>query len=640
MGGAIPDETKREILQRIDLAQLVGEVVTLRKAGRRFVGLCPFHAEKTPSFSVNQEEGFYYCFGCHAAGDAITFLRETQGLEFREAVEQLAARAGVTLPEDEVDAATLRSRARNRDERARIIEANALAQAFFRANMRRDVGAKAREYLAGRAIDDATAERYELGVAPPGWDGLVSYLQRGDIDAAVAEKAGLVVRSSRGGGYYDRFRDRLTFPIRDLTGKVVGFSARLLGAAENEPKYVNTPETAVFRKGEMLFGMVPARRALRATRRAVLVEGNVDVLRLAQAGIENVVAPLGTAATEAHVLLLKRFVDRVDILFDADTAGDAAAAKVTELLLANGLGGRLVRLPDGEDPDSFLAQREAIDLEELVRRAPALSEWFVDRALELYDGSIPSKTRVIAAARPLFGWLTSDVERDEFERRIEQHIELSPGTLGRYLEVPDALSRLDVPDTATASVSRRAPSQVELETIRLLLAYPHLIGTFVERGGPALFEGEKRREVLERCIAHHDVWKGTLDGLALIEEFEEPRIRDFVARALNEEPDVPEEAAERAFEDCMEQLQERARRAKQREIAEKLRKGPAGELTEEAREMLRERLRLAQRGTETQTPPPATSDSDASEDASAGPGRGMHGQGIEGFDQEDPERRD
>jgi DNA primase len=602
MGGFVPDETVREVLQRTDLVRLVGETVPLRKAGARFVGLCPFHAEKTPSFSVNAEQGFYYCFGCHAGGDAISFLRELHGLNFREALEQLAARAGIILPEAEaaVDERTARARAQERSERARILEANALAQAFFRVTYGQDAGAAAREYVARRELTNETVERFGLGAAPAGWDGLLLHLRRNGVPADVIERSGLVSRRD-GGGTYDRFRARLTFPVLDVAGKVLGFSARVLdvpagaarqphGNADTGPKYVNSPESPVFQKGHTLFGLYQARRALRAARRAVIVEGNVDVVMLAQAGIENVVAPMGTALTEAHVLQLKRFVDDVDLVFDGDDAGRAAARKALELALKSGLGGRIVLLPQGEDPDSLVRKGGPDALAQLTRRAPALSEFFVTAALSLYDGSVPSKTRVIEAVKPLFGWLTSDVERDEYERRVEQQLGLGPGTLRRYVDLPEATVRLGVPEDTTRGTRLRTSSKAELTLLELLLSYPALIPRFRADDGISLLRGERRRWLAERCLTHYDEWKGTWhDTWAFLSEIEDLRVRDFVARALNEEPTTQPAESDQAYTECIRTLREFDMRERKLAVNAQL---PRSGWGPEAVDLLREKLRL------------------------------------------------
>ena len=591
MGGIVPDETVREVLQRTDLVRLVGETVPLRKAGARFVGLCPFHAEKTPSFSVNAEQGFYYCFGCHAGGDAIHFLRELHGLTFREALEQLATRAGILLPEEApADDRSARIRAGERSERARILEANALAQAFFRATYRQDAGAAARAYVERRALTEETVDRFGIGAAPAAWDALLLHLRRNGVPEDVIERSGLVARRESGGAY-DRFRGRLTFPVLDVSGKVLGFSARVLDSAEQAPKYVNSPESPVFLKGQTLFGLYQARRALRAARRAVLVEGNVDVVMLSQAGIENVVAPMGTALTEAHVLQLKRFVDDVDLVFDGDNAGRAAARKALELLLKNGIGGRLGLLPQEEDPDSLVRKNGPDAFTDMLRRAPALSEHFVAEALALFDGSVPSKTRVLETVKPLFGWLASDVERDEYARRVEQRIGLAPGAIARYVAVPEAAVRLGIPDDPRQSARLRTNSKAELTLLELLLSYPTFIPRFVTDDGLRLVRGEKRRWLAERCIAHYDAWKGTWqDTWTFLSEIDDLRIRDFAARALNDEPTIPVEESETAYTQCIERLREFEKRERDNALSARHIRG--GGLTDEDRALLLERWKL------------------------------------------------
>src|SRR5512143_1225553 len=339
----ITDDIKRDVLAATDLVQLVGAVTGLKKAGNSWKGLCPFHGEKTPSFHVHPDKGFYYCFGCGAKGDAITFVRETERLEFPEAVAYLARLAGITLP-------MRRSGTRvDRGKETRVAEALSLAAAFFRAN--RDRHEAARALLAKRGLSLEDARAYGLGAALDSWDGLkTSLAPRVPEDTAL--EAGLLQRNPETGRVYDRFRNRLTIEIRDGRGEILGFGARAFG--EDQPKYLNSPETARFSKGKLLYGLDRAKEAIRREESVLLVEGYFDRIACERAGVSNAVASMGTALTPAQADLLQRQARRVLVAYDGDAPGGAAALKVVPMLLERGLDVRLVAFPAGEDPDSFL----------------------------------------------------------------------------------------------------------------------------------------------------------------------------------------------------------------------------------------------------------------------------------------------
>jgi len=357
----INDDVKREVLAATDLVALIGSVTSLKKAGRSWKGLCPFHGEKTPSFHVHPEKGFYYCFGCGAKGDAITFVRETERMEFPEAVAYLARRAGVSLP-------VRKSGTRvDRAKETRAAEALAAAAVFFREQLPRH--AAARELLAKRGLTADDAAAYGLGAAPDGWDALKAGLASRVAEEALLE-AGLLQRSPETGRVYDRFRNRLTIEIRDGRGEILGFGARAFG--DEMPKYLNSPETSRFSKGKLLYGLDLAKESIRRRDVAILVEGYFDRIALARAGCENAVASMGTALTPAQADLLSRHAATVVVAYDGDPAGLAAAYKAFPLLLARGANVKQMSLPAGHDPDSFLREKGPEGLREEVERAAPL----------------------------------------------------------------------------------------------------------------------------------------------------------------------------------------------------------------------------------------------------------------------------
>lgn len=347
----LTDDTLDAVKSATDIVEVVSDYVRLKKQGARFVGLCPFHNEKSPSFSVDPARGLYHCFGCKAGGDAIRFIQEIERpISFVDAVRMLAKRAGIAVPDED-------TRSEN-DPREAIYHALRFAGRFFYTQLTRTEAGKARglAYLQGRGFTPETIKRFGLGYAPDSWDALLRAAEEAQIKPDVLEAAGLVLPRKSGDGHYDRFRDRVIFPIQSASGKVLGFGGRILDKNSEQPKYINSPETAVYHKSQVLYGIYHARHAMRGAEEAVLVEGYTDVIALHQAGVEPVVAASGTALTEEQVALLGRYAKRLVLLFDADAAGLAAARRSIDLVLRAGLAAYVVALPDRADPDSFVQQ--------------------------------------------------------------------------------------------------------------------------------------------------------------------------------------------------------------------------------------------------------------------------------------------
>lgn len=429
---AVPRELIEQIKDRVQLSSLIGEYVRLQRdgGGDRSKGLCPFHNEKTPSFSVSDDRGFYYCFGCQASGDAIKFLTEHAGMTFMEAIESLAARAGVELPRFEAaDPVQEQRRRRGQEAYYRVMSAS---NAFFREQLAADEGAHAREYLQGRGIDAETIERFQIGYAPDSWDRLTDALCAQDIPPAHLVRAGLA-RAREGqdikkrASIYDAFRHRVMFPILALNGKAIAFSGRAL-SDDDHAKYINSPETRFYTKGENLYGLHAARRAMRQREHVVLVEGNFDVVSLHAAGIDETVAPLGTALTARQAEQLGRFCRRVILAFDGDRAGRKASLRAFEVLLEAGIDDVrwLVFEPD-EDPDTFVREYGGEALRERIETAPMMLEMVLEEALaETMQNPDPSIRR--QAMTEVAAWLSriddpyvAQMWREEMARRLVVH---------------------------------------------------------------------------------------------------------------------------------------------------------------------------------------------------------------------------
>jgi DNA primase len=346
----IPDEKIEEVRAAADIVDVAGDYVQLKRSGSRFMALCPFHNEDTASFSVDPEQNLYYCFGCQAGGDVFKFVQEMEGVGFLEGVRMLAERYGIPLPEEETDPEAA-------NERESILHALRFAARFFyRQLTQTDRGRSALDYLRNRGFTPSTIKEFGLGYAPDEWDALLTAAEDEQMDPEILEKAGLVVERNDGSGYYDRYRGRIIFPIFSHIGKVLAFAGRILDADKDQPKYINSPETKVYHKKEVLYGLSQAKRAIRQTDEVLIVEGYTDVISLSQAGVENVVASSGTALTEGQVETLHRYAKRALLLYDADEAGGRATMRGLDCVLEQGMGAYAVELPEGSDPDEFVQE--------------------------------------------------------------------------------------------------------------------------------------------------------------------------------------------------------------------------------------------------------------------------------------------
>ena len=406
----------RELVQRVkdatDLVALVGQAVKLRKQGSAWVGLCPFHSERSPSFQVVGDRGFYHCFGCQKHGDAFTWLQEREGLTFPEALEQLARQAGIELPK-------VRERsAAEMDLEERLRAALDTAQTYFQARLQETP--RALDYLKNRGISEAFALEAGFGFAPDGWENLVGHLRKAGFSGEVAEQAGLAARSERG-SLIDFLRNRLTIPIHDARGRLIAFGGRAFG--DDKPKYLNTRETPLFSKGSVLFGFNRAKGGFRDG--ALIVEGYFDVLQLHQEGVNQAVAPLGTALTENHLQMVGRFTKRLVLCFDGDAAGIRAMEKALKLALPVGFDVRLLLLPQGEDPDTWCLKLGAEAFRELVRNAPDWTSFVINRALDGKDvRRIPDRMAALRELAEFLGFLPNTPERRELFASLAHQLQI------------------------------------------------------------------------------------------------------------------------------------------------------------------------------------------------------------------------
>jgi DNA primase len=432
----IPPAFIQELLARVDIVDVVGRQVKLKKGGSNWSGLCPFHAEKTPSFTVSPAKQFYHCFGCGANGDAIRFLVENDGMTFVDAVKELAGQVGLVVPDDGSSAEDRERAAAQKQRRATLSEVLDRATAHYRRQLK--ASPRAIAYLKGRGLTGEIAARFGLGYAPDGWRGLASVFP--SYDDPLLEESGLVIAHGEGDDpaqrkRYDRFRDRIMFPIRSVQGEVIGFGGRVLD--HGEPKYLNSPETPVFVKGRELYGLHEARTALRERGYALVVEGYMDVVALAQWGYANAVATLGTACTAEHVHKLFRFTDAVVFSFDGDAAGRRAAARALEASLPHASDTRSIKflfLPPEHDPDSFVRAHGPDAFEAQVAGAVPLSRQLLELAAEGCDlATAEGRARLVAQARPLIAQLPDGLLRGQILDELAQLARIASDDVRRRL---------------------------------------------------------------------------------------------------------------------------------------------------------------------------------------------------------------
>ena len=435
----IPPATLQQIRDSVDIVDVVSRYVTLSKTGQNFRGLCPFHQEKTPSFTVTPARQMFYCFGCGVGGDVFTFLMRKEGLEFPETVRDLAERAGIPLPRN----ASGGFSPSQTGQRKRLEGLHALADTWFQQNLHDpSKGRSALAYLAGRGLESKTLKEFGMGYAPPSWDGLTNHLTRQGATPSDLEASGLVALKdaqgpSKSARFYDRFRGRVMLPIHDLRANVIAFGGRVF--EEGTPKYLNSPDTALFQKGRVLYGLHKARETNPHLDSLMLVEGYFDVLAMHQAGIRQVAAPLGTALTPEHAVLLRRFVNTVVLIFDGDAAGTGAVLRALDVFRESGVTVKVVVMPPGHDPDSYVRAHGAERFLALQERALTLLEFAVAQRLEgATHATIEERTRRVDDILGILAKVSNPIEKNEQVQRVAERLGVRPQLLlDRYPAVLD-----------------------------------------------------------------------------------------------------------------------------------------------------------------------------------------------------------
>lgn len=491
-----------EVKSKIDIVSLISETVQLKKAGRNFKGLCPFHSEKTPSFMVNPERQIFKCFGCNEGGDSIAFVEKNERVAFLEALEILAKRAGVQLKKTAPNPAD--------KQREILFKANqATAELFNFILTRHPSGKKASEYLKTRGVTASSIKEFGLGYAPAQEDTATKFLAKRGFGSRDLVVGGLILPSQRGKGFYDRFRDRITFPIRDTQGRVVGFSARSLGNLE--PKYLNSPDSPIFNKSQSLFGIDLARSEITKDKQVVLVEGNLDVISSYQAGVRNVVCPLGTALTEAQVSLLRRFTDKIILALDTDTAGIAASKRAIELAENQGLEVKIAILGEYKDPDEMI-KNDAKQWKKALSEATPVYDFIIEASVNRYSGTgAEGKRKATAEIVPYLNKIEDPILK-------EHYLDLAASRLGVKTEIfRGLLTAKTINSTGDTIKSEKSPSQSASSLEDYLLALLLTSESVEKKIDESLFLNGKNKDLFQIMNKEFNS-KGKLQAKALIDK--------------------------------------------------------------------------------------------------------------------------
>ncbi|HSD28071.1 MAG TPA: DNA primase [Vicinamibacteria bacterium] len=568
---SLPPELIDEIRTRVDLVDLIGAYVPLKRAGERWKGLCPFHQEKTPSFTVNPKLGIFHCFGCHVGGDAFEFLKRHDRLDFPEAVRLLAERTGVPLPARDAGGPEPGAR----EGLYRLLDW--AARGYERWLWEREDAERARRYLAERGLATEAAREFRLGYAPEGWDHLLGTARRDGFGLEALVGAGLVVPRASGTGHYDRFRGRLIFPIADSQGRVVGFGGRALTPGD-EPKYLNSPETALYQKGQTLYALHRARDRMATTRRALLVEGYVDCLMAHQHGFTETVAVLGTALTPHHLGILRRYADEVLLFFDADRAGVEAARRAEELLeqsadphwwalgrkreglARGGLRLRVATLAAGHDPDTFLRQEGREAFEERCAAARSLLLYAIDRIFAEEDtASFKGKRTSMARVALLLAKVQDADEAIELGREAARRLGIDASDLWTQAQRLQAAARRPV---AAPEATATVPASFDRDLVQLCLHAPEARRALADLAEPQDVGHPPLREILLALRAHPGVAPD-----ALLQRLPGESERALLSRLLLEEPTWPEPVSA-VVEDFRRRLERRRHLRQIREMSQ------------------------------------------------------------------------
>ncbi|HNX81280.1 MAG TPA: DNA primase [Candidatus Omnitrophota bacterium] len=561
MPGLIPQSALDEILGRVDIVELISGYIPLKKSGRNFKAPCPFHNEKTPSFMVSPERQIYHCFGCGESGNAFKFLMKYERLEFPEAVEHLAKKAGVVLPETRPQDSTVTNLL------TQLYTVNDLAVQYYASNLISSAGVGARAYLSKRGITDDSIAHCKLGLALDKWDGLITYMRQKGVTLGVLEKAGLILAKDSGGGYYDRFRGRLIFPIFDIKGRPIAFGARVLD--DSLPKYINSCETPVYVKGKNLYGFHLAKDFVRDLDHVLVVEGYLDFLVPFQQGIGNIVASLGTALTSDQVRMVKRYTHNAVMIYDADQAGQMAALRSLDIFIEEEMQVRVASLPAGFDPDLFVRKYGAEGFRLLVEKAENLFDFKLRLLKGKYNAdSIEGKARIASEMLSTIAKFKHAVMQSEYVKKLADVLSVNEEALWSEIKKekkrPDSSAQSG--NTAVSAGFQDNPTEKLL--FKLMLEETHLIDRIRRQLDPEEFQDERISQIVSKLFDFVEQGK-LIEPSSLIHYFDDECTMKFICESA-----IPSDVAmldkEKVVDDCIRRLKTKNRQKRKISLQEKI----------------------------------------------------------------------
>jgi DNA primase len=590
----IPEDKIFEIKNAADIVDIVSEVVHLKKAGKNFVGLCPFHAEKTPSFTVSPEKQIFYCFGCGAGGNIFSFLMKNDGLAFPEAARTLAGRYGIDIPRRSLTP----DQKKRVGERESLLKINRQAMDFFSQALHRDASDRpAMAYLKKRGLSSEIINRFNLGYAPEGWDHLVNFFSKKGVPLGRVEKSGLILPKKNGRGYYDRFRDRVIFPIIDVNQSVIGFGGRVMD--DTLPKYLNSPETPVYNKSRSLYGLHISKDKCRKSQNVYIVEGYLDLLALHQHGFENAVATLGTALTVDHVRMLSRYVSRMILVYDSDEAGIRSALRCIDIFWKEHVDfsrgdvfseekadTHILVLPDGHDPDSYLRDKGAGSFEKAASHAPGIISFLIDRSISLHGLSTEGKIRIVTDLKGPLAAINDNVARSLYIQQLAERIGIEENIiLEKVREGSSEKGKKDI--NRHQDLADKKGSRLEQQIITMMLQFPAILPE-IQNYHVIEFMENRQLQSIGKTILEHRISSAEQisELLSLIDDPDQQRLISAMAM-------VEESWDESGCLKLIIQFLQGAQRRRDRQILDQIKAAEKENDQEALNRLLREKQKLA-----------------------------------------------
>ncbi len=539
MAGLFSDNTLEQIRAASDIVDVIGGYLPLKRAGGNFTALCPFHKEKSPSFNVNPHKQIFHCFGCHKGGDVFTFVKEYENIGFVDAVRRLAERAKIPIEVDQNPAA--QESRHLKDTLLQIHEQ--ITQRWQSALANEAAGQIARDYLAQRGVVEEAVKLFRLGAAPEAWDDTVNWAKSKGHDLAVVEKAGLILKKEGSDRYYDRFRGRLMFPICDEQGRVIGFSGRVLSGDEKTAKYVNSPETPIFTKSKVFFGLDKSKRAILDAGYAIVCEGQLDLIACYMGGVQNIVAPQGTAFTDQHARIIKRYVDEVVLCFDSDEAGQNAAVRSLDSLIASGLAVRVAVVPSPHDPDSFIKANGGEAFRKLIEGAEGFFDYYLGRLGRTNDiATDKGRLTVLRDMAEAVRKTGNTVLVDKYAQKTALRLGVTPDAVRAEFKktqpAPVTVEEESFDDATETPPEMPRPSTTELRLLKLTLMHDAGIDWLAAHLNPNWIQNQVVKDILSRRLQAHT--EGTWRNLGLfLDGFESAQIRSLITEATMDKRELP-----------------------------------------------------------------------------------------------------